>query len=61
MAGGFGATPAGVYGNAGHVPDSSSYQNTNYYVDVALHRPTDASPLIATNQWPLAGLVQRAR
>ena len=50
--GGYGATPAGVYGNAGQYP-TTSYQNTNYYVDV-LFTSTDDSPLIATNQWPLA-------
>ncbi|QIX28840.1 DUF4082 domain-containing protein [Nocardioides sp. JQ2195] len=51
--GGFGATPAGVYGNAGQFP-SQSYQNANYFVDVSF-TSTDESPLIATNQWPLAG------
>ena len=51
VAGGFGATPAGVYANPGQFP-SNSYQNTNYYVD-ALFTTTDESPLIATNHWPL--------
>ena len=48
--GGFGATPAGVYGPAGTFP-SQSYQNTNYFVDV-LFSTQDASPLIATSQTP---------
>jgi len=52
VAGGFGATPAGVYAPPGRFP-ASSFQNTNYYVD-AIFTTTDESPLIATNQWPLA-------
>ena len=52
VVGGFGVPPAGVYGNPGQFPNLS-YQNTNYYVD-PLFTTTDASPLIATNQWPLA-------
>ena len=51
--GAFGATPAGVYGTAGQFP-SSSFRMSNYFVDVAFSS-TDGSPLIATNQWPLAG------
>ena len=50
--GGFGATPAGVFGNAGSFP-GNSYRNSNYYVD-ALFTSVDASPLVATQQWPLA-------
>ncbi|MBK5215939.1 MAG: DUF4082 domain-containing protein [Propionibacteriales bacterium] len=52
VAGGFGATPAGVYANPGQFPNTS-YKNTNYYVD-AMYTTSDASPLSATNQWPLA-------
>ena len=44
VAGGFGAAPAGVYGAPGTFP-ASSYQNANYFVDVAVH-DTDDSPLI---------------
>ena len=51
--GGFGATPAGVFGAAGSYP-TQSHQNTNYFVD-ALFSTTDDSPLIATNHWPLPG------
>lgn len=50
--GGYGATPAGVYADAGDFPNLS-YQNSNYFVDVTF-TTTDGSPLIATNQWPLA-------
>lgn len=53
VAGGFGATPAGVYGTAGTYP-SSSYRMSNYFVDV-VYSSSDGSPLIATNQWPLGG------
>lgn len=52
VAGGFGADPAGVYGNPGQFP-GLSYQDANYYVDV-LFTTVNASPLIATNQWPAA-------
>ncbi|WP_297626896.1 DUF4082 domain-containing protein [Nocardioides sp.] len=51
--GGFGAASAGVFGSAGSFPNQS-YQGSNYYVDV-LFNTQDASPLIATNQLPLAG------
>lgn len=51
--GGYGAPAAGVYGVAGTFPALTS-KNSSYYVDV-LFSTTDASPLIATNQWPLAG------
>lgn len=50
--GGYGATPAGVYGVAGTFPNSS-YQNSSYYVDVSF-TTSDESPLIAFNHWPLA-------
>ena len=52
VAGGFGATPAGVYANAGQFPNTS-YQNTNYYVD-AIFTTSDDSPLTVTSQWPFA-------
>jgi hypothetical protein len=51
VAGGFGATPAGVYGVAGTYP-SQSYQNTNYYVDV-LFTTSDTSPLTVIDRQPL--------
>jgi hypothetical protein len=51
--GGFGATPAGVYGTVGTFPNAS-FQNSNYFVDVTF-TATDSSPLIATNQTPLDG------
>ena len=52
VAGGFGAAPAGVYAGAGRFPDNSSRNAAHYFVD-ALFTTTDASPLIAMNQWPL--------
>lgn len=51
--GGFGATPAGVFGTIGTFP-SSVYQSSNYYVD-PVFSTTDNSALIAMNQWPLPG------
>ena len=51
VAGGFGAVPAGVYNTNGEFP-TNSYQGANYFVD-AVFVTTDASPLVATNQWPL--------
>ena len=51
--GGFGATPAGVYGGNGLFP-SLSYKNSNYFVD-AMFTTVDTSPLTAISQWPLAG------
>ena len=53
VSGGYGAAPAGVYNNAGSFPNLS-FENTNYFVD-ATFTTTDASSLIATNQWPLDG------
>ncbi|KQV77995.1 hypothetical protein ASC64_04095 [Nocardioides sp. Root122] len=50
VAGGFGATPAGVYGGGGTMP-SSSYQKANYFVDLT-YSATDDSPLIAMSQSP---------
>ncbi|MET0929897.1 MAG: DUF4082 domain-containing protein [Aeromicrobium sp.] len=52
VAGGFGATPAGIFGAASRFPDTT-YRNSNYYVD-PLFTATDASPLTVTTQWPLA-------
>jgi len=49
--GGFGAAPAGVHGAKGTFPNSS-FQNTNYFVDVAF-TTTDTSALIGLNHWPL--------
>ena len=57
--GGWGAQPAGVFGNPGSFP-SSSYLSSNYYVDV-LFTTVDDSPLSATNQWPVAGSSSVAR
>jgi N,N-dimethylformamidase beta subunit-like protein/uncharacterized protein DUF4082/Big-like domain-containing protein len=51
VAGGFGATPAGVYSYPGQYPDAS-FRNSNYFVDVTFSA-VDDSPLIATNPWPL--------
>ncbi|QSF59701.1 DUF4082 domain-containing protein [Nocardioides sp. zg-1228] len=51
--GGFGAASAGVFGPAGSFPNQS-YRGSNYYVDV-LFNTEDASPLMATNQLPVAG------
>ncbi|MDT0188238.1 DUF4082 domain-containing protein [Microbacterium sp. ARD31] len=50
VAGGFGATPAGVYGGVGTMP-SSSYQKANYFVDLT-YSATDDSPLIAMSHTP---------
>lgn len=52
VTGGFGATPAGVYGTSGQFPNNS-FQNSNYYVD-AVFTTTDDSPLTVSGQWPLA-------
>ena len=53
VAGGFGATPAGVYADPGRFPQSS-FQRANYFVDV-LFTTTDTSPLVITDRWPLPG------
>ena len=53
VAGGWGAQPAGVY-HAGAGFPSSSYQDTNYFVDVVLDS-VDPSPLVVTGHTPLAG------
>lgn len=54
VAGGFGATPAGVYNtNAGAFPQDD-YRQGNYFVD-AIFSTVDTSPLSASNQWPLPG------
>lgn len=51
--GGWGAQPAGVYGNPGTLP-SSSYLDGNYFVDVN-YSATDDSPLIAMSHAPSPG------
>ncbi|WP_248580518.1 DUF4082 domain-containing protein [Nocardioides sp. InS609-2] len=51
--GGYGAAAGGRYAAPGAFP-ASSYQNSNYYVDVTFNA-TDSAPLIALDQWPLAG------
>lgn len=51
VAGGFGATPAGVYSTNGGFP-SDSYRSGNYYVD-AVFSTVDATPLTASAQAPL--------
>jgi hypothetical protein len=53
VAGGFGATPAGVFGSPGHFP-VGSHQSSNYYVDV-LFTTVDTSPLSATDRVPIPG------
>ncbi|MFD6176668.1 MULTISPECIES: DUF4082 domain-containing protein [unclassified Isoptericola] len=53
--GGFGATPAGVFGNAGTVP-TQTWDNSAYYVD-PVFTTTDDSPLAAIGQQPAAGTV----
>jgi hypothetical protein len=51
VAGGFGATPAGVFSHPGQFPDSS-FRSSNYFVD-AMFTSVDDSPVTAINQWPL--------
>lgn len=51
VAGGFTAGPPGVYSAPGTFP-TQSFLRSNYYVD-AVFRPTDDSPLAATQRWPL--------
>ena len=51
VAGGFGATPAGVYANAGQFP-VLSHRSANYYVDV-LFTTVDESPLTVMYRTPL--------
>jgi hypothetical protein len=53
VAGGFGVPPAGVYGSAGAFP-SSSYQWSNYYVDIAF-TTIDQTPMTISGQLPIAG------
>ncbi|PXA65709.1 DUF4082 domain-containing protein [Cryobacterium arcticum] len=54
VAGGFGATPAGVYNtNPGAFPQDD-YRQGNYFVD-AIFTDVDTSPLTASSQWPLPG------
>jgi hypothetical protein len=50
--GGFGAASAGVFASLGRFPELSS-RNANYFVDATFTTLAE-SPLIATNQWPLA-------
>lgn len=51
LAGGWGAQPAGVYGQLGEFP-TQSYANANYYVD-ALFSTTDTSPLTVLGRTPI--------
>ena len=53
VAGGWGATPAGVFANPGQYP-ANSHKNTNYFVDV-MFTTVDESPLGVTNRSPLPG------
>ncbi|MFF2271652.1 DUF4082 domain-containing protein [Agromyces sp. NPDC058136] len=53
LPGGFGVTPAGVYGGAGQMP-VSSWKYSNYFVDV-IFETGDVSPLSATSRWPAPG------
>jgi hypothetical protein len=53
LAGGFGVAPAGVFAAAGSFP-SSSYNATNYYVDLQFLTP-DQAPLTVGAQAPLPG------
>jgi hypothetical protein len=52
--GGFGATPAGVYAWRPGIFPTESYLQSNYSVD-AVFTTSDTSPLVATNQTPIAG------
>jgi hypothetical protein len=54
VAGGFGSQPAGVYNTSVGAFPTDSYNQSNYYVD-AVFTTTDASPLVASSQWPLPG------
>ena len=54
VSGGFGATPAGVYAWAPGSFPTEDFQQSNYFVD-AVFSTSDTSPLIATNQAPVAG------
>ncbi len=60
VAGGFGSAPAGVYNTTPGLYPTSTYNQTNYYVD-AVFTTTDTSPLSASGQWPLPRVVERAR
>ncbi|WP_028659469.1 DUF4082 domain-containing protein [Nocardioides insulae] len=59
VAGGYGATAAGVHGTLGRFP-TSSYGNTSYAVDV-LFSTTDTSALVVTGRWPSAGSASVSR
>jgi len=53
VGGGFGVSPAGVYGAAGTFP-GSSYQWSSYYVDIAF-TTVDQTPMTISGQLPVAG------
>jgi hypothetical protein len=54
VAGGFGATPAGVYNTFAGAFPQDAYRQGNYFVD-AIFTDVDTSPLTAVHQWPLPG------
>ena len=54
LSGGPGNPAAGVYGLPGDYP-SSTYQNSNYYVDAIFAPNSGPSTLTATGQWPAPG------
>ena len=54
VAGGFGTQPAGTYNKTLGAFPSLNFRQTNYYVD-AVFSLEDTSPLVATNQQPIAG------
>lgn len=53
VAGGFGAQAAGVFGRPGQFP-ADSHRSSHYFVDVVFNT-VDDSPLVVTEQKPLAG------
>lgn len=53
VAGGFGTTAAGVYGDPGTFP-AQSYKRGQYYVD-PVFTASDSSPLAVTSQFPVSG------
>ncbi|GAA3796642.1 DUF4082 domain-containing protein [Cellulomonas soli] len=53
VAGGFGATGAGVYAAPGQFP-TLTWGASQYYVDV-LFSATDSTPFAVASQWPVAG------
>ena len=54
VAGGFGTQPAGVYSKTVGAFPGLNFRQANYYVD-AVFTLDDTSPLVATNQRPIAG------